>query len=306
MRADTPSRTAAWVAACRSYGSLLPDHVRLADDPYGARFAPEAPLGLAPDRVPLDPRFPGALAVKWLMPLRRWVMYMQVRTRVIDDVLLEFVRDGGRQVVLLGAGFDCRALRFAGELDGATVFEVDHPATQGHKQRVLGDEGLAAPVRYLTWDFEARPLAELPAALAAIGHDPAAPTLTIWEGVTMYLSERAIDETVRTVRAMSAPGSAMAITYVTREVIERPGLVGRVASAVVARVGEPWRFGWDPAELPAWMRARGFALERDVSIADAARELLPPWWARGVGEYGRRIALARTLVESIAVARPAG
>ena len=40
----------------------------------------------------------------------RVVLYMQVRTRVLDDALLAFVRGGGAQIVLLGAGFDCRAL----------------------------------------------------------------------------------------------------------------------------------------------------------------------------------------------------
>jgi hypothetical protein len=38
MRDDTPSRTAAWVAAARQLGQLLPDGVRLVDDPYGAAF----------------------------------------------------------------------------------------------------------------------------------------------------------------------------------------------------------------------------------------------------------------------------
>src|SRR6476469_6821790 len=150
MREGTPSRTAAWVAAARTMGTLLPPEARLADDPYGLRLA----LGLgAPPRV-------AAAVVRWLLPMRVWVMYMQVRTRILDDILLEFVARGGTQVVLLGAGYDCRALRFAERLAGATVFEVDHPATQGRKRRVLGAP--AQGVRYLAWDFEAHPMSELP------------------------------------------------------------------------------------------------------------------------------------------------
>jgi O-methyltransferase involved in polyketide biosynthesis len=56
---------------------------------------------------------------------------MQVRTRLLDDAVRNFIDAGGRQLVLLGAGFDCRALRMP-ELDCAQVFEVDHPATQTH------------------------------------------------------------------------------------------------------------------------------------------------------------------------------
>src|SRR5262249_12138238 len=128
MREGTPSRTAAWVAAARAMGAVLPPEARLADDPYGLRFGG---AGAEP------PPWVGALAVKYVLPLRLWVMYMQVRTRILDDILLAFVRGGGRQVVLLGAGYDCRALRFADALTETTVFEVDHPATQGHKRRVL-------------------------------------------------------------------------------------------------------------------------------------------------------------------------
>src|SRR4051794_26490410 len=70
-------------------------------------------------------------------PLYWGTLYMQVRTRVIDDMLRAFVADGGRQVLLLGAGYDSRARRFGDELRGVTFFEVDHPATQEHKRRVL-------------------------------------------------------------------------------------------------------------------------------------------------------------------------
>jgi methyltransferase (TIGR00027 family) len=295
MRETTPSRTAAWVAACRSYGAALPDEARLIDDPYGLPFATGSGMpGVAPP----------AAAVRLPTPLRSWVLYMQVRTRVLDDVLLDFVAGGGRQVVLLGAGYDARALRFAGELVGARVFEVDHPATQGHKRRVLARRRLddrAAAVRFVTWDFEARPMRELAGALAVAGHDAAAPTLTIWEGVTMYLTEGAIDASVRAVRGWSAPRSQLAITYVTRDAIERPSLPVRATRVLLRGAGEPWRFGWDPGALPGWLASRGFDLHRDATIAAEAARLLPARYARGVGTLGQRYALAQ-MTESIAVA----
>jgi len=292
MREKTPSWTAAYVAATRALGALLPPEALLADDPYGMKFvtvrAPRA----------------GSAAVKWLAPLRTLVVFMQVRTRILDDALVRFAADGGRQVVLLGAGYDCRALRFSRELSGTTVFEVDHPATQGHKRRVLGDAPAGGGItRYIPWDFESRPMSALPAALAGAGHDAAAPTLTIWEGVTMYLTPAAIDASVRAVRAYSAVGSQLAMTYATRDVIDRPKPTGRFLSAILASIGEPYRFGWDRAELPSWLGERGFEQSRDVAIADEARRLLPAWWARGAGDATRRISLARA-TESVVAPRP--
>jgi methyltransferase (TIGR00027 family) len=219
---------------------------------------------------------------------------MQVRTRAIDDVLRAFVAEGGRQVLILGAGYDCRAARLGAELEGARVFEVDHPATQARKRAVLERaRPPSAPVTYLAWDFEARPVEELPRALADAGHDASRPTLTLWEGVTMYLTEPAIDGTVAAVRALSAPGSPFVMTYFERSRIERPTPVRALVSRLVATKGEPFRFGWWPSELPGWFAARGFDLVWDRTMVDLARTLLPAAYARAIQEDASRIALLR-------------
>jgi methyltransferase (TIGR00027 family) len=215
---------------------------------------------------------------------------MQVRTRVIDDVLCRFVDGGGRQIVLLGAGYDCRAHRLAGRLEECRLFEVDHPATQAHKRAVLGAAAERPDLYYLPWDFEGRPGQGLPAALAAAGHHAAAPTLTIWEGVAGYLSEAAIDQSVAAVRATSAPGSLFAFTFFAHDAVDRRGVVPRLTQALVARLGEPWRRGWAKGALAAWLAARGLRVARDVSIAEEAERLLPSRWAREVRSPHSRLA----------------
>jgi methyltransferase (TIGR00027 family) len=253
-------------------------------------------------QAPLDltlRRLRGPIAA---MPgLRRWILYMQVRTRVIDDAIRAFVERGGRQLVLLGAGYDCRALRMP-ELAGARVLEVDHPATQEHKRATLAQLGAASPATYVTWNFEERPMEDLPEALAAAGHDAARPTFTVWEGVTMYLSEAAIDTSLRAIAEWSAPGAELAMTYFAKSRLSRPSLVTRAIRAVVSSVGEPWRFGWEPDELPGYLAARGLELVDDVALSDAARVLLPPELAAHIYDPGRRVAVAQSS-ESIAVAR---
>ena len=157
----------------------------------------------------------------------------------------------------------------------------------------MAEDHPRAGVEYLAWNFEERPLSALPDALAALGHERARRTLTIWEGVTMYLTESAIDDTVAAVRAFSAPGSPFAFTYFDkRAMIERPSALIRVVGSLVGRLGEPYRFGWDPAALSAWWSARGFAIAWDREVDDLARELLPAHHASRVKSRGRRIALA--------------
>ena len=286
MRDDAPSRTAQWVAAARGMGRLLPESIRLADDPYGLAFSSSGIARLVdrtrdtrPDRAEAIARVPG---------LRLWIVYMQVRTRLIDDAVRGFVASGGRQVIVLGAGYDCRALRLP-ELAGARVIEVDHPATQRHKREVLDRMAVSSPSHYLAWDFETHPMDDLPGALADAGLDAAAPTLTIWEGVTMYLTEAAIEASLRAIATWSAADSVLAMTYMTRS---RQSLAVRAMRAVVQRLGEPFRFGWDPDELPDYLAARGFALTSDVATLDAGRALLPRDFATQIVQTDR-VAIAR-------------
>jgi methyltransferase (TIGR00027 family) len=225
---------------------------------------------------------------------------MQVRTRLLDDAVRAFVAGGGRQLVVLGAGYDCRALRLP-ELAGARIFEVDHPATQAHKRAVLDRLGVASPAHYLAWDFETHPMDDLPAALADAGHDPAAPTATLWEGVTMYLTEAAIEASLRAIATWSAAGSVLGLTYMTRSRLRR-SLALRAVQAVVQRLGEPFRSGWEPDELPAYLAARGFTLTSDVGTVEAARQLLPRDLAAQIVQTDR-VAIARRA--AVAQAMPA-
>ncbi len=276
-------------------GQLLPPGARLVDDPYGAAFvSPSVARVLDREASRLRPfsAVPG---------VREWLLYMQVRTRVIDDALLDFLEGGGRQLVLLGAGYDCRALRLP-ELANANIFEVDHPATQAHKRAVLDRIGAESPSTYVTWHFETQPMDELADALAAAGLDRADPVFTIWEGVTMYLSEAAIDASLRAIRSWSIEGSQLAMTYFAKSRIAHPSLLTRAMQAVVATFGEPWRFGWAPHELPTYLAERDFRLVRDTAMSEAAAELLPPSMAAHVADPDRRFALAAAH-ESIAVIR---
>ena len=286
MREDAPSRTAQWVAAARGMGRLLPEAVRIADDPYGMSFSSSVIARLL-ERQP----GPRAEAITRIPGLATWIVYMQVRTRLIDDAVRAFVAGGGRQIVVLGAGYDCRALRLP-ELAKSQVYEIDHPATQDHKLAVLARLRVSSPALTLPWDFETRPMDELADALAELGHEPTAPTLTIWEGVTVYLTEGAIDASLAAITSWSAPGSELVLTYIAKAPAHKPSLAARAVRALVTHVGEPFKFGWSPDELPAYLAARGFDLHKDLATPDAARKLLPADLAAQVARAESHVAFA--------------
>lgn len=241
--------------------------------------------------IAITPR--GRALLRALPPVLGWIGYMQVRTRVIDDELRAFLAANPRapQLVILGAGYDCRAARLA-ELRDVPVYEVDHPATQARKREVLGELHAHSHARYVAWDFEGRALAELPDELAAHGLDRDAPTFVIWEGVTMYLTPPTIDATLATARRLGGAGTRLCFNYVTRDNLDRPDLGARAMLAVVKRLGEPFKFGWDPPALPAHLARFGWRLLLDRDGQDSARTLLPPAIAASITGFGRHIAVA--------------
>lgn len=281
MREGQPSRTAVQNALFRAIEARRPASRRVADDPLAVRFlTPEFRLlaGLA--------RIPAVRALIEEFIDRRWPCVrggVVARTRLIDEkVVAETPKV--RQVVILGAGFDSRAYRLP-SMRQVTVFEVDHPATQAAKRRVV-QRGAdpAGRIRLVPVVFGA----DDPAAkLAGSGFEPGAATLVLWEGVTNYLDPDAVDATFRFLAAAVGTGSPVVFTYVDRGIID--GTVrfegAETTLRAVRRVGEPFTFGLDPGQVADYLAARGFDLEWDTAVSDAAARLYPAGACPSVPAY---------------------
>jgi methyltransferase (TIGR00027 family) len=109
---------------------------------------------------------------------------VKIRTRYFDDTLDRQISSGCRQVVLLGAGLDTRAVRKAAA--GVTYFEIDDGATLARKRACLEEHGVRADIRFIPGNYVTDGLIGL---LLRNGFDPDLPTHIIWEGNTMYLPE---------------------------------------------------------------------------------------------------------------------
>lgn len=196
------------------------------------------------------------------------VDHVTLRTRAIDEVVRQTL-PRLRQLVILGAGLDRRATRLS-ELRDVDVFEVDHPATQASKRLVTRLASRDTHTRFVGVDFEHD---SLDARLEESGHDAHVETTWIWEGVTPYLTREAIVSTLHVVAARSVPGSTLAMTYGTPELlaIARP-LKPFVRPAFVA-LGEPLLGLMEPARARELVAAGGFRVQEDSGSPDWAARL---------------------------------
>ncbi|HEX3918012.1 MAG TPA: SAM-dependent methyltransferase [Caulobacteraceae bacterium] len=196
--------------------------------------------------------------------------FIAARSRFAEESLAAAVARSVRQYVVLGAGLDTFAHRNPFADQGLRVFEVDHPATQGWKQRRLADAGLAAPasLTFAPVDFERETLA---AGLAAAGFDAAAPAFFSWLGVIVYLTRPAVMETLGFVASL-AGGGEVVFDYgvpISSYPSDRQAYQARRA-AYVAAMGEPWRSRFTPGDLAAMLGGLGFTELEDLGPAAIA------------------------------------
>jgi len=237
-----PSRTSILTAAGRAFGSREPDESVRNPDWLADRLIGPAELRLISDH-PLSRALVGDFQEAINDPdVFGFTWLMLVRTRHIDERLQRAISDGATQVVVLGAGFDSRAHRFAGLLRDARVIEIDHPATQTYKKRRVDEasDGAPANLSYASVDFTRESLGDV---LRLSGFDPRRKTYFIAEGLSMYVPEEGMKETLRAVASESAPGSTLMLEYINRGGLD---LLMKYPSGMIRNAidwGEPFVFG---------------------------------------------------------------
>jgi methyltransferase (TIGR00027 family) len=188
------------------------------------------------------------------------------RTKFIDDLLLQTIQNGVQQVLILGAGFDTRALRLD-YLKNISVIEIDHPDTSKFKLEKLKTTGqLPNNISYLQLDFNKESLDDL-AQKNKI--DFSKPTTIIWEGVTNYLTQEAIDNTFEFAKRFLV-NSFIIFTYIHKQVLESPNSFAGTEKLFenLEQNEEHWTFGFLPSELPSYLQQFGLTLLDDKGAAE--------------------------------------
>ena len=221
-----------------------------------------------------------------------WVI---ARTRYIDEVFLRARAEGFAHILIFGAGFDSRAVRFQRELSDAKVFELDAPSTQAAKIGQFRGRGIAIPsnVIFVPINFEGDSITE---RLMEGGFCSGRKTLVLLEGVLQYLAPDAAHATLDVIRELIGPGSVLVFDYAHASVVRGEGNDFGEARMTrgVNRYGESWQFGLEEADVEPFLCRFGFRLlERS-----GPRELEKAYFTNEEGRVTARVNGTQSIVKA--------
>ncbi len=270
MQDARPSRTALATAFARAA------HLQIDDSP--PVFNDSAAYNLLPAYQQRAIRRLGFVSQPWMRRLRpprdaftAMRTHIVVRARFTEDSLAEARSTGVNRYVVLAAGLDTFALRQGNSSAGRIpVLEIDHPATQGWKQKLQAEGNIGVPddLTFLPIDFERMSLSD--AWIETQGAE-----FISWLGTTYYLTREAIASTLRTLAERTGAGTQMVLDY-WREPpaldASSPLLWGtRIA---VALQQEPMRSFFDPDEIENLAETNGWRIRGNWSPEDQFRRYL--------------------------------
>ncbi|MBN1244361.1 SAM-dependent methyltransferase [Candidatus Bathyarchaeota archaeon] len=198
----------------------------------------------------------------WLYFSKGLYEYVIARTKYFDAVFIEALEHKFDQILIFGAGYDSRALRFSELNKGTSIFELDAPVTQKEKLKAYQSKKLVIPKNLISIpiDFNKEKLED---KIRQAGFIAGKQSLFLLEGVTMYLSQDAIDSTFRFISDVSGTGSMIVFDYIYGGVLRREnkyygekGMYKRVA-----KVGEAWTFALEENEAESFLSKYGFLLK---------------------------------------------
>lgn len=287
MKAHKTSRTAQYMAFFRALETESNSSAKLFSDPYAIYFL-EAKLRFATRlskysiirkyiNNTIQKKIPGAFSSGI------------ARTKYIDDLLQTTITNGVKQVIILGAGFDTRALRLD-YLKPLPVIEIDHPNTSNFKAKTYSRiNHISKNINFYQIDFNKQSLEEL-----AIQHsfDFTKPTTVIWEGVTNYLTEDAVKNTFNFISKFTS-NSYVIFTYIHKNILENPNsfLGGERLLKNLDKIEEKWTFGFYPEELSNYLKQFDMRLVEDMGATQYREKYLPNRVEKGYEFYRAAIAI---------------
>ncbi len=177
-----------------------------------------------------------------------WMSLVGARTKFFDKIMGKNI-DSMNQVVFMGAGFDTRAFKHC-KGKNIKVFELDKENTQNCKIEALKKAGIDYEwITFVPIDFNQESWVD---KLVENGFDTSKKTFFLWEGVTPYLEEESVKQTLKAVAKSSGMGSVITFDFYSKAFVTGEGsfLMKYYGKPLLKMTGEIWKFGIDTTKNP--------------------------------------------------------
>lgn len=228
----------------------------------------------------------------WLVNLKEkflqggWSFFL-IRKRYIDERLIEAISVNKiKNVVNLGAGFDTRLYRLS-EVQNISAWEVDQAVNIDAKRKAIEKALGSFPehVKQVSINFTNQ---EIEDVLKRHGYSGTKKTFFIWEAVSQYLNEAAVQKTFDFF-AKAPAGSRLVFTYIPKDFISGENFYGQeLMYKITVLKKKIWHFGFDPNKIKAYLNKNGWKLIEDLGYGELDnRYVKPTGRSLGVLEFER-------------------
>lgn len=173
----------------------------------------------------------------------------------------------------MGGGFDSRTVRFATELAGMRLFEMDAATTQIVKTKQFTARGITFPenLTLIPINFD---LESISAKLENSGFVSGVKTFVLLEGVLQYLKPESVSQLFSIFQQLLGKESVVLCDYAHSQTFqENSSQYGQEGMLdTLARYGESWQFALDESEVGTFFASFGFKVldqkgTRDLELA---------------------------------------
>ncbi|MCJ7663833.1 MAG: SAM-dependent methyltransferase [Desulfobacterales bacterium] len=255
-----PSQTAMGVAAARAV-SAIDEREEIKGHDYLAEI-------FLSDDLKTSLKEPAMLKEK-ISRMPGMYEYIIARTAYFDHIAEQALRENIPQIVFLGAGYDTRPYRFKDLIKDTRIFELDIHTTQQHKMKLLHQKNIPIPgqLTFVPINFNTETLEDV---LFKAGYRKDQKNIFIWEGVTYYLSSKAVDDTLSFIKSTSSVGSTVCFDYSAfwPEMLNAYGVRKLMETMRTNYSGEAARFGIERGKIESFLSDRGYKIIDHLTAED--------------------------------------
>ncbi len=180
--------------------------------------------------------------------------YVIARTKYIDKIFSSAIDGDFDQILLMGAGFDSRAIRLRDKNEKIKIYELDIETTLKAKLKQFKKRHIdIGSTIFVKIDFNTENITD---KLKQHEFQFGKKTLYILEGITMYLNEDAVENDFKFIQESAGDGSEVIFDFLYKSVLRKENLYYGEASIYnrVQAEGEAWHFGIEKGELQNFLK----------------------------------------------------